>query len=46
MQFHNEPQTDRTNVAQAFSKGLKLEFPRFDGDNLVGWLRQAKNASL
>jgi hypothetical protein len=33
---------DKTNFAQAFSKGLKLEFPRFDGDNPVGWLRQAE----
>jgi hypothetical protein len=34
--------SDRNNFAQAFSKGLKLEFPRFDGKNPVGWLRQAE----
>jgi hypothetical protein len=37
-----DQQTDRTQFAQSFSKGLKLEFPRFDGDNHVGWLRQAE----
>jgi hypothetical protein len=41
-QFHTEQQPNRTNFAQAFSKGLKLEFPRFDGDNPVGWLGQAE----
>jgi hypothetical protein len=34
--------SDRNNFAQAFSKGLKLEFPRFDGENPIGWLRQAE----
>jgi hypothetical protein len=38
----NDHTTDRTSFAQTFSKGLKLEFPIFDGDNPVGWLRQAE----
>jgi hypothetical protein len=26
--------------AQSFSKDLKLEFPRFEGENPISWLRQ------
>jgi hypothetical protein len=37
-----DPPTDRSQFAQSFSKGLKLEFPRFDGENPSGWLRQAE----
>jgi predicted component of type VI protein secretion system len=41
-QFQHEQQSDRQTFAQAFSKGLKIEFPKFDGDNPVGWLRQTE----
>jgi hypothetical protein len=30
------------HFAQAFSKGIKLDFPKFDRENHVGWLRQAE----
>jgi hypothetical protein len=35
-QFQYEHQGDRGNFTQAFSKGLKIEFPKFDGDNPDG----------
>jgi hypothetical protein len=41
-QFQHEHQGDRGNFTQAFSKDLKIEFPKFDGDNPIGWLRQAE----
>jgi hypothetical protein len=37
----NYGQTEN-HFAQAFSKGIKLEFPKFNGDNPMGWLRQAE----
>jgi hypothetical protein len=32
--------------AQSFRKGIKLDFPKFDGENPAGWFRQAKNVLL
>jgi hypothetical protein len=43
-QTHYNPnnQNHDHSFAQSFNKGLKLEFPRFDGENPIGWLRQAE----
>jgi hypothetical protein len=41
-QLQTNNSADRNNFSQAFSKGLKLEFPRFGGDNPVSWQRQAE----
>jgi predicted component of type VI protein secretion system len=38
----NTTQTHDHSFAHSFSKGIKLEFPRFDGDIPIGWLRQAE----
>jgi hypothetical protein len=34
-QFQHEQQNDRHTFAQAFSNGMKIEFPKFDGENPV-----------
>jgi hypothetical protein len=43
---HTHYQNTNTNqdnhFAQSFIKGIKLEFPKFDGDNPKGWLRQVE----
>jgi hypothetical protein len=40
---YNQTNTSHDNhFAQSFSKGLKLEFPKFDGENPRGWIRQAE----
>jgi hypothetical protein len=47
-QFQTQQPYQNTNTsldhtfAQSFSKGIKLEFPKFDGGNPAGWLRQAE----
>jgi hypothetical protein len=40
--YQNPPNPTDHNFAQSFSKGIKLEFPKIDGDNPAGWLRQAE----
>jgi hypothetical protein len=43
---HSTYQTTHTTpdhqLVQSCSNGIKLDFPRFDGDNPAGWLRQAE----
>jgi hypothetical protein len=36
------PSQHENQFAQAFSKGIKLDFPKFDGENPMGWLQQAE----
>jgi hypothetical protein len=41
--YNNQQTTHHDNsFAQAFSKALKIEFPKFDGENPMGWLRQVE----
>jgi predicted component of type VI protein secretion system len=40
--YQNTTTHNEHHFAQSFSKGLKMEFSKFDGNNPRGWLRQAE----
>jgi hypothetical protein len=37
-------QTQENSFAHSFSRSLKMEFPKFDGETPMGWIRQVQNA--
>ena len=40
--YRNYENEMRTNFLKSMTKGSRMDFPRFDGDNTVGWIRQCE----
>jgi hypothetical protein len=41
--YHRDYENEmRTNFLKSITKGPRMDFPRFEGDNPVGWIRQCE----